>query len=145
MAWALRLFPFPKHDEKVDAYEVTGSLWFLNDEAADIIRSPELRSPGELHACRELLYAIHCRLREYLRTGAASNIAHWIESDWLDTLGVAFPLGPQQDLRVGGVELALTDKEDVQQCEWAICERHRAIVWLVGENGPIYSQVTADT
>jgi hypothetical protein len=145
MAWALRCFPLPRHDEEVNGYEVTDALWFLNDEAADVIQSAELRPRDELGACRELLYAIHCRLRDYQRTGSAKDIAHWIESDWLRVLGIESPLGPQHDLRIGDVELAEADKEKIQRCEWAIAERHRAIIWLVGEEGPLYSDVTADT
>ena len=104
-----------------------------------------MRSPDELDACRELLYAVHCRLRWYLRTGSPESVAHWIEPDWLGILGIESPLGPQQDLRIGDVEIAQASPESVKHCEWAVCERHRAIVWLVGEEGPIYSQVPADT
>lgn len=145
LAWALRLFPFPRHDEKVDPYALTDSLGFLNDEGRDTIRSAELRTQSELGACRELLYAIHCRLREYLRAGSARSISHWIEPDWLRLVGIESPLGPQEDIRIGAVEIAQADKDKIQQCELAICERHRAIVWLVGDEGPIYSQVPADT
>lgn len=145
LAWALGRFPFPAHDEQVDAYELTDSLALLSDDAFDILQSPELRSADELDACRELLYAIHCRLREFLREGAARGISHWIEPDWLRLVGIESPLGPQQDLRIGDVEIGQAEEDKVRQCEWAICERHRAIVWLVGEEGPVYSQVPADT
>lgn len=145
LAWALQRLPFPRHDEQVDAYHVTDCLWFLNEEALDIIRAPALRSHEELNACRELLYAVHCRLREYLRTRSAKNIAHWIEPDWLRLLEIETPLGLEYDLRVGDDELVHVPEDKVRQCEWAICERHRAIVWLVGEEGPIYSQVPTDT
>ena len=67
LAWALGRFPFPKYGEKVDSYELTDSLVFLAEEAAEIISSAELRPRAELEACRELLYAIHCRLREFQR------------------------------------------------------------------------------
>jgi hypothetical protein len=88
---------------------------------------------------------VHCRLREYLRTHSAKSIAHWIEPEWLRVLGAESPLGPQHDLRIGDVEIAHAQEEEIKQCEWAVCERHRAIVWLVGEEGPVYSQVPADT
>jgi hypothetical protein len=145
MAWALRRFPFPKHDEQVNPYEVTDSVWFLSDDAAEVIQSAELRSPEELNACRELFYAIHCRLREYLRTRSPSNFSEWIEVDWLNALGIEIPLAPQQDLRIDDIELALAEDEKIKQCEFVTSERHRAIIWLVGEDGPAYSQVTADT
>ena len=53
LTWALGRFPFPKYGEKVDAYELTDSLAFLDEEAAQIISSAELRPRAKLHACRE--------------------------------------------------------------------------------------------
>ena len=64
------------------------------------------------------------------------NIAHWIDPDWLRVLHVESPLGPSQDLRIGEVEIAQAREQKVEQCQWAVRERHRAIVWLVGEEGP---------
>ena len=138
-------FPFPKYGQKVDPYELTDSLAFLTEEAAEIISSAELRPRAELEACRELLYAIHCRLREFHRQKKARSIAHWIEPTWLETLGIESPLGPMDDLRVGDVEIAAADETTVKQYEWAVCERHRAAIWLVGEEGPLYSGFPVDT
>ncbi len=145
LAWALGRFPFPKYGEKVDPYELTDSFMFLAEEAAEIVLSAELRPRAELEACRELLYAIHCRLREFQRRKEGRSIAHWIEPTWSETLGIESPLGPTGDLRVGDVEIAGADEDKVNQYEWAVNERHRAIIWLVGEAGPIYSQVPVDT
>lgn len=145
LAWALGRFPFPKHGEKVDPYELTDSLAFLAEEAAEIISSAELHPRVELDACRELLYALHCRLREFQRQKKARSIAHWIEPTWLESLGVESPIGPTDDLRVGDVEIAAADEEKVNQYEWAVCERHRAAIWLVGEEGPLYSEFSVDT
>ena len=36
-------------------------------------------------------------------------------------------------------------KTTVNEYEWAVCERHRAAIWLVGEEGPVYSEFSVDT
>ena len=43
------------------------SLWFLGDDAADVVDTAQLLSPAELEACRELFYAVHCRLTDFRR------------------------------------------------------------------------------
>jgi hypothetical protein len=145
LAWALGRYPFPKYGKKVDPYELTDKLAFLAEEAAEIILSAQLRPRVELAACRELFYAIHCRLRGFQRRKEAKNIADWIEPAWLETLEIESPLGPTGDLRVGDVEIIAVDEEKVNQYEWAVNERHRAAIWLTGEEGPLYSQFTVDT
>jgi hypothetical protein len=145
LAWALGRFPFPKYGEKVDPYELTDSLAFLAGEAAEIIQSAELRPLTELKACRELLYAIHCRLRGFERHRDARSIAAWIEPTWLETLEIESPLGPTGDLKIGDVELAAADEDKVKQYEELVYERHRAAIWLAGEEGPLYSGFPVDT
>ncbi len=145
LAWALGRFPFPPHAQKVDPYELTDNLMFLDEEAGAVIRDAELRPRAELDACRELLYAIHRRLREFQRKREARSIAHWIEPTWLETLKIESPLGSTGDLRVGDVEIAAASEAEVKQYEWAVYERHRAAIWLVGEAGPLYSHVPVDT
>src|SRR5205823_2910831 len=62
LAWALNRTDFPKHDVKVDPYIVGESLSFLSEDAMSMIGTATLRSREDLSACRELLYAMHCRL-----------------------------------------------------------------------------------
>ncbi len=145
LGWALRRFPFPKYDEMVDPYELADCLGFLSEDAGAIIQNAELRPREELKACRELFYAIHCRARGFKRDGGARSVAAWIEPGWLKTLGMDSPLGQTGDIRIGSVEIASAEGEKVNRYEWAVSERHRAIIWLVGEAGPIYSLVPVDT
>jgi hypothetical protein len=145
LAWALGLLPFPAHDQQVDPYEVTDAVALLNPDAADIINSADLRTRKELTACRELLYAIHCRLRQFNRDRSLHDIAHWIESDWLQTLGIDNVLASTGDLAVNGVPLAESLESAWRSCESVTFERHRAAIWLIGEYGPIYSEVSVDT
>src|SRR5205085_8399205 len=56
LAWALGRFDLPAHDELVDQYAVTDALWFLSEDARDILNEATLRSHTELDAYRELMY-----------------------------------------------------------------------------------------
>jgi len=88
LAWALNRLELPRHDKKVDPYVVTDALGFLNEDAAGIIRQPELRRRAELEACREMYYAIHSRLRDFNRNKEHKDFTKWIEQSWLATLNV---------------------------------------------------------
>jgi hypothetical protein len=145
LAWALNRMDLPKHDEKIDPYVVTDELFFLADDAGEVIDSAELRSLHDLEACRELLYAIHCRLRDFDRYRERKDFTKWIEPQWIDTLGVdATHLFVDADLAVNGQSIAEAPQPRVENCEEITQERHRAIIWLSGEQ-PIYHLTTTDT
>lgn len=145
LAWALNRLDLPRHDEKVDPYAVTDSLWFLSEGAADVIRTARLRSELELKACRELLYAIHCRLRDFARHKSRKDFTSWVEQAWMAALKVgAAQLIVQGDLALNGKPIAGVKESCLQEGEWLTRERHRAIIWLY-EGYPIYSQTPVDT
>lgn len=145
LAWAMHLLDFPKHDKQVDSYAVTDAFWFLDKAAEEIVTNANLRSPGELDACRELLYAIHARLREYDRNRVPKNFTHWIEQSWLDALGYKLTnLISQNDLAVDGKQISETTEGRLQELLSITSERHRAIIWLMGEQAG-YSKITVDT
>jgi hypothetical protein len=145
LAWALNQQDFPLHDQKVDPYAVAESLKFLSEGADQFILTAQLRSPVEIEAARELLYAIHCRLVDFRRNSGSKDFTDWIEKAWLTTLGLdAAHLIANNDLAVGGKTLSEGEPEQVRHCEYLTNERHKAIIWLA--EGPlIYSQVAADT
>lgn len=145
LAWALKYFEFPKHDEQVDLFVVTDSLWFLDDAAEDVITNAELRSQVELEACREVLYAIHCRLRDFARHGDQKDFAKWVETEWLDSLGLnAAELFADNDLAIDGIAISEAKEERLQEVNSITLERHRAIIWLV-EGYANYTQTPVDT
>jgi hypothetical protein len=145
LAWALGLCDLPRHDEKVDPYAITDSLYFLSDDAAELIGSARLRSTAELKAYREVVYAIHCRLREFIRGRQGKDFAAWVEKAWFDLLKIdAAHLIVHGDLGIDDKEISEADEERVQTCEWITFQRHRAIVWVLGGH-PIYSQTPVDT
>ncbi len=145
LAWTLNYFEYPKHDKKVDPYAVTDALGFLSEYADDVITTAELRSPAELEASRELLYAIHARLRDFARNRKPMDFTRWVEKTWLDRLRLdASQLIVHNDLAIDGKTISEVEEDRLQECEWITRERHRAIIWLV-EAYPSYSQTPVDT
>ncbi len=145
LAWALRLLDFPQFGEQVDLYAVTDAVWFLDDAAQDVVASAELRGPAELDACRELLYAVHSRLRDFARNKHHEDITRWIEKSWLDLLDLdASAIIVNDDLAIDGKTISEVETSRLQEFESIICQRHRAIIWLL-EGPERYSEVTVDT
>lgn len=145
LAWVLRLLDFPQLGEQVDLYAITDAVWFLHDAARDVVASAELRGPAELEACRELLYAVHSRLRDFACNKHHEDITRWIEKSWLDLLDLdASAIIVNDDLAIDGKIISEVETSRLQEFESIICERHRAIIWLL-EGPEVYSEVTVDT
>ena len=145
LAWAIKRLDFPKYGEQVDSYVVTDSLWFLDESAEDVIVGAELRAPVEIEACHELLYAIHARLRDYVRHENKKDFSPWIEKAWLDALNLdAAELITDNDLAIDGKAISTASKERLEEAMSITSERHRAIIWLV-EGYPKYSLTPVDT
>jgi hypothetical protein len=145
LAWALGHGDLPKHDAQVDLYALTDSLAFLNDSAGDLIAGATLLGQHELRAYRELLYAVHCRLRDFLRNHQKEDFTTWIEQEWLDLLKLSrAQLIAGGDLAIDGKPISGAEGNRVRTTEWAVCEQHRGIIWLIGEY-TIYSKTPVDT
>jgi hypothetical protein len=144
LVWSLGLSPLPKVDEQVDPYATTDLLNFLSDDAREIVNGASLRLPTELDACREVLYAIHCRLNDFKRNKKPKDISSWFKPHWLNLLNLENVLSAHGDLLLRGKTLADCDATILSNCTSIIQERHRAIIWLVEDQG-VYSEVTADT
>ena len=145
LAWAWKELEFPRHDQKVDPYAVAEAVWFLNEDAGENIHTASLRSAQRRNAARELLYAIHCRLRDYLRNGERTDFIGWVEQKWLDLLGLnSSDLIAGGDLAIDGRPIGEVGTERVQEVSWITHQRHQAIIWLV-ERYPSYSETPVDT
>jgi hypothetical protein len=120
-------------------------MQFLSPDAEDVVMAARLRDPAQIGAYRELVYAIHCRLRDYLRNHQAKDFADWLEPSWLTETGApASQLIVEGDLAVDGKPISRAATEAIQTCEWIMTQRHRAIIWVV-EDGENYSRVPVDT
>jgi hypothetical protein len=145
LAWALKQTEFPRHDVKVDPYVVADSVWFLSDDAEELICTAILRNLVELTACQELLYGIHTRLRDFIRNRERKDFTTWVTESWIDSLGIdSRYLFADNDLAIDNKPISDVEDDRVQECADLTFERHRAIIWLV-EGYPSYSQSPVDT
>ena len=145
LAWALGMGPLPEHDGQVDPFAVTDSVGFLTDDVDAIIVDAKLRSQDELQVYRELMYAIHCRVRDFLRNGKQKDFAGWTEVRWFELLRIdSTHLLADGDLRFKGQTISALEADQLKKYEWCICEQHRASIWLVGEEQNHW-ETTADT
>jgi len=144
LAWALRRSDFPPHDSKVDAIEVTNALDFLSPDAEDLLASPTRRDAPELEAIREWFYDAHCSLRGFLNHGGDGHLASWI-GDFLRILKIEqSAVSVKGILAFKGNPLPGVNRTKLKDWEHVICERHRAAIWLVGEE-PVYTELPVDT
>ena len=145
LAWSLGFFPFPRIDAQVDPYEVTDSVAFLDPEMVNTVTTAKLRPAAELDACRDFYYAIHCRFRQCMRKPGSHDIRHWFEKEWFQLLATESQFDESGDLLVNGTSISELDAQTLSKCESIVYQRHLASVWLVGEYGPVYSEVPVDT
>jgi hypothetical protein len=144
LCWALRRLDFPPHDLKVSNADVADAISPFSDEAEELLAAPVLRSAEEIKACREWFYSLHCTLRQFLYYGNDGHLPKWI-GDYVDTLGL-----PREAVLVNGslafdgAPLAEADREDLEEWEAVIRERHRAVIWLKGSEEP-YTEISVDT
>jgi Domain of unknown function (DUF4272) len=144
LAWALRRGDFPPHDRKVDAIAVTNALDFLHPDAAKLLKAPKLRSPDELQAAREWFYEVHVRLRQFLNRGGNGRLAPDVRQ-FIDALGLdRAEVMAGDGLAFRGKHLADADRDEVSEWEHVICERHRAVMWLEGDEEP-FTEISVDT
>ena len=141
LAWALKKFPLPRHDDTVVPVEAAESVGFLDDSLAEQI---VLRSESEIDAMEQHLLAMHWRLRDFRLRPVSMDFAAFVRNcDWA-ALSVDPEALVEGDLGVGGVRIDHADPDRVQECSSIAQERHQAINWLMGDN-PIYSQVETNT
>jgi hypothetical protein len=145
LAWALQQGEFPRHDEEVNPNDVTDSVCFLSEDAEELLRTARLRNRIQLNACLELLYAIHTRLRDFIRHRKSKDFTSWVSQRWIKALGLdAAHLIVDNDLAIDDKPISAVEDKRVQECANITFERHRAVIWLV-EGYPTYSQTPVDT
>ena len=145
LAWSLRQFEFPPHDDEVHPNDVTDAVGFLGDDASEFINSARLRNRTQLNACLELMYAVHVRLRNFLRQRSSKNFTEWVELKWIEALRLKVTdLFVGNDLAIDNKPISEVDEKRVQACTDITFERHRAIIWLL-EGHSKYSETPVDT
>ncbi len=145
LSWALDRLALPQHDVKSDSYALTDSVCFLRQDAADVVDRARLRTPAELGAYRELVYAVHCQLRQAARDKGRMEFTNSLDMTWLATLRLdPAHLIINHELAIDQTPLSNVDDDRLAECTWITCERHRAIIWLMGQY-PAYSRTPVDT
>jgi hypothetical protein len=145
LGWALNHLALPPHDEPVDPYTTAESVGLLSEDPQEYIESARLRDVKEMEAYREVIYAIHCRLRSFARDKKPVDFARWVDMEWLNILGISRSyLIVQGDLSIGGRAIHAATTDRLQICEWITYERHKAIIWLL-DGYPIYSKTPVGT
>jgi len=145
LAWALNWYDLPAHDQQIVPPAAAEAAHFLDDDAGEAIDAAKLRPLAELEAYRELMYAIHSRLRDFIRNSGRKDFTEWIAPEWLDHLKLdSARLIAGGDLAIDNTAISQTDEESVSLCETIASERHRAIIWLY-DGRENYSLTQADT
>jgi len=144
LAWALGKYPLAPHDAKVEPFKVAEALGFLWDEAAQYVRFAQLRGRTELNAYRNLVGAIHGRLREVEQRPQRDDVDRLIQPAWLRALGLSRS-NPvvEGDLAIDGQPLHRADPAVLRTIEEIVHERHRAAIWLTGQQAG-YWTLTVD-
>jgi hypothetical protein len=144
LGWALRRTDFPPHSAKVDPIAVTDAFDFLSPDSSESLQSAKLRPRGRIQAAREWFYDVHCSLRGFLNHGGDGHLAPWI-GKYVDAIGL-----DRTEVMVDGglaferAPLACADRKRLEDWETVICERHRASMWLVGDEDR-YTEISVDT
>lgn len=148
LSWALGFAELPPYDAQVDPYAVAEAIGLFDLEASRQLHTVRLRCPEEIVAGRELLYAINTRIREYLRSpvqGSRRPFQEWLDPEWLAVLKLPLEtLVVDDELAIAGQPAWRASREQLTECELIVRERHRAAIWLAGEEVN-YWDVRVDT
>jgi hypothetical protein len=145
LAWALKRFEIPPHDELVQLNPLWRSLGILDAGAARaLLARPDLRSREELGALRNRLFALHWRLRNYHVSPKAMDFAEFAKTCWFGPLDITgLPL-VDGDLALRGQRIDRADPEVLRSAHSTAQERHQAVNWL-WEGPEVYSDASVAT
>jgi hypothetical protein len=131
LAWALKRFEIPPHDELVQLNPLWRSLGILKADAARaLLAHPELRSREEIGTLRNRLFALHWRLRNYHVAPKAMDFAEFAKTCWFGPLDLAgLPL-VDGDLAIRGERIDRADPDACGSAHSTAQERHQAANWL---------------
>jgi hypothetical protein len=145
LAWALRRFEMPPHDQLVELNPLWKSLGFLDAKAAkSLLAKPTLRPRQEISTLRNRLFALHWRLRNFHIKPEVMDFADFARTCWfgpLDVTGLPLIKG---DLALRGHRLDRAPPDLLSSAHSAAQERHQAANWL-WEGPERYSEASVAT
>jgi len=145
LAWALKRFEIPPHDEVVQLNPLWQSLGLLDAKAAaEFMAKPELRTRTEINTRRNQLFALHWRLRNFHIDPRPMDFAEFcgnVKFCIVDITGLPLVDG---DLAIKGRRIDRADPDAFRAAFSAAQERHQAANWL--RDGPkLYSDASVAT
>ncbi len=145
LAWGLGRYTLPPHDEGVEPRDLADSLAFLTPTARDVLARATLVSKDEVSLYREIAFAVHWRMVEWrLRPTACDLMALAGRLPWMDEEAIRrLPL-VDGDLSIHGRPIAACSEVDRNRCASIAIERHRAAIWLLGEE-KVFSEIVPNT
>jgi hypothetical protein len=145
LAWALGRFEMPSQDELVDPWPLLDSVGFLKeDQARNLLAEPQLRLAEELARMRELIFALHWRMRDFSIRPEACDFVQVGNQPWMGHEGISQLRLIDGDLAIGDGPIARASADDISRTQSAAQERHLAINWLHGD-AAIYSETDTST
>jgi hypothetical protein len=145
LAWALKKFDIPAHDELVQVSPLLRSVGILDADAARaLLAKPELRSREEIATLRNRLFALHWRLRDYSINPKAMDFAAFAQKCSFGPLNITgLPL-VDGDLAIRGARIDRADEDALRAAHSTAQERHLAANWL-WEGPELYSEASVAT
>ncbi|MGE3805411.1 MAG: DUF4272 domain-containing protein [Gemmataceae bacterium] len=145
LAWALRRFELPPHDELVDSNPLWSSLGLFNGDASRaLLAGADLRPLEEINELRNRLFALHWRLRNFHLDRQVMDFAEFARTAWFGPLDIrGLPL-VDGDLGLQGKRLDRANVNVYSLAHSAAQERHQAANWLY-EGPELYSEASVAT
>jgi hypothetical protein len=142
LAWALRRSSLPAPDVAVDAADIAASLGFLSDHGAALATTARLRDRDETARYADIAGALHWRIQRQMTEPAPLLMHHWRSDQlaWPDAVAPAQFV--DDDLALGGMAVSALANQALLPWLLQAAERHRAALWLLGQNRD-YWQVAA--
>lgn len=144
LAWALGRFALLPHDQAVVAAEVSEALGFRVPKEGTVLASPRLRTPEEISALSNRMFAVHWRLRDFNLSKRQMNFKSFSETAWFGPLDIEGVRLIADDLAIGDAPIGSAKPNRFRECLSIAVERHRAANWLLG-HAAVYSETDTST
>lgn len=142
LAWGLRRLRLPAPDHSAEAADAAAALGFLGEAGATLATSARLRDRDETARYADIAGALHWRIQRQLTEPGAVLMGRWRSDqlNWPDEVTPAdFVL---EDLALDGRAIGLLSDSELLRWLQSTAERHRAALWLLGQQRD-YWQVSA--
>lgn len=133
LAWGLRRMALPAPEQPCDAADAAEALGFLTDEGAALATQARLRDRDETASYADIAGALHWRIQRQLTEPGPLLMSRWRSDQLQWPEAVTAAQFHDEDLAKDG--RAITTLGDGELLQWlqVAAERHRASLWLLGQ------------